>query len=305
MLTHYFAVGACMAIACFGLIRFTHCFRRLFVIALLGSAALYALVWGPWALQQMNDLKSGDEFLATEVPFWSRAIFPLLSWPFRAVVERSSGQEKVIVFSGILLPISLLMLRRDRSLLPWVLTFWIVPASLLVIDAVRGTVHLSIVRYFAAGSPAVPIWMLALLPFSRRLAILAGVFCVGLALSYRSDRILNESPSFHDIWPALRHRIAPGEPLLVSHGGELQWVADAMLLELSHEPSVWPRPVVRISGAVPVETLSRLDSETAWIVVSDPDRSLEEIVPGIEVIDYTHIGTVGYLYRFRVSTDAE
>ena len=66
-MTHYFAAGGALAIAAWGVLRLRK-ERVRFLVHLVVAGVIYVACWVPFAVQQIDDLHTGDAFAAIELP---------------------------------------------------------------------------------------------------------------------------------------------------------------------------------------------------------------------------------------------
>ncbi len=285
LLTHYFAFGSCVAIGGYLLIRFRGRALAAGLIAITVGAAIYAIIWMPFAVKQLGELGAGDDFLKRDgISLWQRSLSHALAMPFQLLVDRHVGQEPLSVLSLVVYALPLIWLRRAPRLLPWWIVGTCVVGSLLALDAARGTGHLQLLRYPSAASMALPpLLILCMAVVSRRLALIAGpVMIVGvMVFSVTTPRAI-QAP-FDEVTRPAAARMKPGEPILFVGPSEPFWLIDAIAIHLLHERGVAPRATLRLDRRATREDVERLlasspaGTRSLWVVCGRAVRSLDEL----------------------------
>lgn len=284
LLTHYFAFGAAVGIALYGLLRFRG-FRTPFVITLIAAGLSYVAMWVPWAIQQLDDLGTGDAFLKRPFEIGDQiALFAAA--PMRLVVDRSYLKQPQWLAGGVLFVLPFLLLKRQRWLLPWALWLLCSLGGLFVLNVIRSTTLLSLVRYAAIATPAVFVlgtacaWSVRR-PLGHAVALsLAGMGAIFLIS--RND-VLNECPSYADVERALIKNVQDCDGVIFYHGVLYVFSNDVFALQASHAPGLFPRPMTIISGPMKPELVAQLPGRS-WLVTGTLDEPLEKLVPGAKEI---------------------
>ncbi|MDA9856572.1 hypothetical protein N9D23_00505 [Rubripirellula sp.] len=157
MLTHYFAVGICLAFCTWAWLSLVGRFRRNFFFAVFTAALIYAVIWFPFFIRDLEmSLKSSSlSFLQRTDPFWSHVIPKAFDMPIRVFVYPMN--RIITVATGLVLAgFVLIGMRRfpEVRLWGWIIVFGI--GFLVFMDLVRETNHISFMRYGSIVSVAVP-----------------------------------------------------------------------------------------------------------------------------------------------------
>ena len=284
LLTHYFAVGAAISIAVYGLIRLRG-HRSAFVAALVGAALFYAAAWLPWAIQQIDDLGTGDAFMKSEF-LLGRELAHIASAPMRLVVDRVYLVQPQWMAGGVLFVVPFLLVRRAPWLLPWVLWLSCTLLALLALDLARSTQLVFMARYYAVATPAVFMLVVGCAAcVDRRIAYIVAITLAGMGGIYLISKssVEGECPTFTSIERALDANIQPGDGLIFYHGILYTFTSDALALQISHSLKVFPRPIVLISGPMKPELVAQLPRRV-WMVTGIFHEPVEAIVPGATLL---------------------
>lgn len=284
-LTHYFAIGACVAVGVFILLRFRA--RPLaWALAALGVAfATFAVHWGGPALRQFTAVRT-DFALQPDVPFWERSLVPALAMPFSLLADVGADEHPLILLSMFAYLLPVFLRRRAPHLLPWWVAGVAVVTCLLVVDAIRGTGVLHFIRYAAGASLSLPpLMILCLAAIHPRLGhafgalLFAGLACL-VGQSVRFD-----SPQFAELASRTAERMGPGEPVIAVSVGPIPWMTDAVVLQLLHQPGGAPRPLLKTSRVPTPDQLRQLRQltpesvATAWVVTGASHPPLHVLMP--------------------------
>lgn len=295
MLTHYFAAGTCLAAVIWGAIRLPPRARLHLLAATAVAAAAAAVIWLPQGIGQLADLEAGDSYLKTPLPFWRRALPSGLALPLRLLVYVPS-RKLAVAGSAVLVGLAVAGLRRRPALLPWVLLLVVPILSILVLDAVRGTQNTVFLRYAAGAAVAVPAaTVLAAASLRPAAALAVGVAFVAVAAAGLGARRDIGSP-YYD------HMLAPFVPVIEAAPREIPLVCDARaglhakgaILEFSHVPGFFPRPVMLLARPRPEVMRPLREAAPAgrfWLVTSGrgggPDPApdwLRAVDPALRIV---------------------
>jgi len=292
-LTHYFAAGACVAVCIWAALRLTGSLRWHFVAAVGCAAAISMIAWLPYALEHVRRAGSQEvSFLQSAVPFLTGAGKAGLGLPLKllfVVPPAYRGPYALLLAASVLLVAA--GLYRSPKTTIWALMLWTPIATLITLDALRGTHHTVFTRYAAVasvGAAAAPI--LAAFIVGRPLGWAVGTAFVALtAVGFAGPRHVG-SPSFHHMRDALLPIIS-SEPdslpivSLMPPPGQDRYFGNAILLEWSHAPGFFPRPAMLMDKAPPdvVRALAAASpSHRFWLVTSGREPT------GTEMPDWLH-----------------
>lgn len=306
LLTHYFAFGAAVAIGVYGLLRLRG-HRVAFVVTCAVAGAIYLVSWVPFALKQVDDLYTGDAFLHEPQFNWLTELARVMCAPWRVLNDVDYADDRTTLLAGSLLVLPWLLIRQNRSLLPWVMWLTFTLLAVAMLDVVRSTKHLIFPRYFAAISPAVLLLVLgSAWAIDRKAAYVVGLaMAVLVAIGGRVEhRISVDSPTYASAVAYVRERIKPDEALLVSKGLADKVYNDMVALTFSHSPEFQQRPTVLMTQPLSPDVLERLPRR-AWLVVGGLDLSRLETSAGFQIIEKKLVPDEAFLFHVELSRGAE
>jgi|GEM_PF-2095058 len=249
MLTHYFAAGTCLAIVLWGILRLEGRFLRQLLAATAVAAVSSAILWLPQGIGQVADVGAGDAYLKSPTPFWRHSLLSGLALPLRLLVYVPS-RKFAVPGSIVLVAVVVAGLRRRPAIMPWALLLTVPIFTILVLDFLRGTQHAMFLRYAAAAAiamPAAPVLAAASLRLSAGAVLgIAMMFLAAAGLGAPRDI---GSPYFNHMAEAFAPLIAASSretPIVVHDTAELRGMYS--ILEFSHVPGFFPRPVMRLQG---------------------------------------------------------
>lgn len=289
MLTHYFAAGTCLAVVLWGMLRLAGRFRGHLLAATAVAAVASAILWLPQGIAQLADLGAGDGYLKTSAPFWRHALPSGLALPLRLLVYVPS-RKLALLGSAAIVAVAIAGLRRRPALMPWVFLLVVPILSILALDALRGTQNTIFLRYAAAAAvamPAAPVLAAASLRPSAGL-VLGIAFTLLAAAGLGAPRDIG-SPSFNHMAAAFVPAIAASgrETPIVLHDTE-NMRGMYSILELSHVPGFFPRPVMRLRHPRPEVLRVIRDAApegTFWLVTSGMGGGAEAAPDWLRAID--------------------
>lgn len=291
MLTHYFALGPCLAIAAWAAIRLRRRALAGMLIAFAAIAVLFAAAWGPFMIRQIPDIShTADPWLKDPSPTAAvDALRRFLGMPVRLLVE-STGRGWVASVAGaaVLAAAGALLPRRRELLLP---LLWFLGGCgfLLALDLARSTRHLEFLRYSLVSAPAV-VAMLVMIRPARWLAV-GHVACAALVatlvwlnpLAYADDPL--DYTDFRLVRRHMVEHVRPGEVMLFYSGPRAKgYFNEILLLAATREPTLFPRDVVKLMSPADAALVQSLPGGTAWLY-SGPIDDASTVLPGVRVIE--------------------
>lgn len=292
MLTHYFAVGGCLAIAIYGVIK-AGTNRRTFIAGIVGAAAAYAVLWLPFAIQQLDDLATGDSFLKVDSGVL-HVVLLAAGTPFRLIVERDYQIELTPLLSAVLFVLPWFLFRRLRPLLPWGIWLCASVLPILVLDLARTTVHSAFIRYLAVATPAVTllflgsVWAIGWRGLAYGFG--AALSFVGAIYLYSGARVLLDADDLTEIRRVIEPRFKPGDAVITNSGALPAFYCDAMTLTLAHSSIIFPTTLAVITRPMSPDLVEALGTRSVWLVSGDLAVPVEEMIPGARV-DFSHAAT--------------
>lgn len=285
LLTHYFAFGGCLAVGVYGLLA-AKPVRRWFVGSVLSSAALYAILWIPFALRQLDDLGTGDAFLKVDKgPL--HVLLLAAGTPFRLIVERDYQLELTPLLSSVVFVIPFFLIRRLRALLPWIIWLWASVLPILLLDLGRTTVHGAFIRYLAIATPAVPLLFIgcAWATGWKRLSYAMGAVLsfVGAIYLFSGASVLLDADDLTEVTRIIEPRYQPGDAIVTTSGALPAFYGDAMALTISHSRTIFPTTVAVITRPMTEEMIDELGTRSVWLVSGGLSVPVEDLMPGARI----------------------
>ncbi len=302
-MVHYFGAIPCAVIGAWGLLHFRGVYLRHWIGALLVSASLAILVTLQSAFQDFGYSQTFNLYVPTEFSLLNEAI-AVGTVPMKLLffISHSHRFWWGLFLSGYIV-LMLLGTLRSQAVRLWMLLLIAPIAAILVLDLMRGTQQVAIVRYSAAAAiSAAIVPILSAFLIHRWFGWGVSVFLIGLSMMQLGSPREIGSPSFH----AMSNSLVPiilkephSIPIVCSaNKGFPIFYAKGMLVELVRTPGVLPRTLLILDGA-PEESLKDLlelhDGDRFWMVKPGLARSekdllswLHEIDPRIQLIRSSH-----------------
>lgn len=292
MLSHYFAAGACLAMAAYVLLRFRGKKLLSAVLAFVSAAIVYLIVWGPFLYQQRRYFaETADIWLIENTPEHLAHTFDrLASWCWWLIVRDPDASTRLVQLSSVVLILPLLLMlckRRDVTL--WYLWLLGTLGFVACLDLFRLTSHLRFERYVSLASPAIMVLvarLAATLPW-RMMHIPLALVALFAASNYRISLIGESEPDWRPYGQLIDQRVGTDEPLIFFYSMDpmTRWKIEVFYLGAAHYSHKFPHPIVKLSIApMPRPLLDSIPSRTAWLVTGPIGKDLSSIVPGARMI---------------------
>ena len=301
VMTHYFAVGAVLAIAAYDIIRLKGRDRIRVVVGLAAAAVVFCAVWGPQFIAQRAafaiEAGSGGAYFAKDTsPHPVRStLVRLLTLPAQAFDAAAIGsRDDLSILQSVLLivpaflavTLPLVWLRRSPALLMWYLWIAGVLLPLVVLDIARTSQHLAIPRYTQLASVGVFGILAAGYERLGRVASMAipGVALLACAAFVPSSlqTIESEKPDWRPMATLLGESVAPGEPVIYTADGG--GGAIVYLYTSHYVPRRPDRPAVILTSTPGAELTAHLRTvRRCWVVHAGSLDGLKSILPGAKV----------------------
>ena len=299
MLTHYFAVAPCAALAVYAAARIRGRALRQAAVAAVVAGVIYLIVWGPFFWLGRANLNSFNWWLIDDAPgHVGRTWWKLALVPARMLAEPRPSAETAAAIGCVLFVVPALLLRRQPELLLWWLLLVLSPLPSLVTDLwPPGRKQLEWVRYALPAAPAVYVLLAALVPRGwrgwravLRHALPAGalLLCVlNLGAGYAETE--NPKPEWRPLAALIDAHAQPGDVMVFygTHPGEAGY-AGFYYVALSYYCHRMPRQLLFPTGpetAPTAEEVARLrQAPGIWVVVPwglhYPPEALAGFAPG-------------------------
>jgi uncharacterized membrane protein len=283
-LTHYFSLGALVAIFVYTLIRLDGKSRRR-VLAVFAAAALFVLIiWGPFLWQQHREFFrqqdwSLEPYATRSMPFVRAAALPAAYFFGRPGSELTWLAPCIIAY---LFP--LILLRRSKSLLFWWLWISAVIAQILAYDLINHSRLLATLKYTSLAAVAVYAIGATPLPIAKwpRWAI-AYLLLIAVAIA-TAQRIQEGPPEDNGDWrgmaQTLNHLAGPRDPLVFYPSPF--WGPSAMYyLAVAHYAPNADRPVMFLDDpATPNAQRQLAKFSRIWLIGPNVVQDTSKYLPG-------------------------
>ena len=301
LMVHYFAFGSAIAMVAFGAWRLRE-HRRPFLVTVAVTAVVYAIIWLPFALRQVHALDTGDSFTHVAHRSWSRELIFLVGGPIRQLIDRPFDQDRVMLLTGVVLVAPWFLIRRLPGLRPWAMWLCGTLGGLLLLDAARDSEQIAYVRYTAAATPAVLPLMIGAAWAARRWAgwAMAGLLLLASAIYLNANiGVAADSPGFGGIARAVAARVGPGDAIVTYRGSSLKYAGEVIQLHLSHQPGLFPRPIVDLSRPM-TQALTDQLPRRVWLIGVATEEPIDVIVPGARTLWGRGVDTSIMLYQLEL-----
>jgi uncharacterized membrane protein len=286
-LTHYFSIGALLALLAYSLIRLRG--RTLYktLAAFAAAAVLFLILWGPQLLAHLHNFSSPErttEFLY-DAPsgHLTRVLLNLASLPITHLINLPSPSIIWPILGLALFILILSPIARRRDLLFW----WLYLASsiglILLLDLTRGTQQLLFTRYTLIASPAffallaaVPARWGKFLPHAIP-AALALLCLIYLPRLYTQNQ---NRPDFQDL-ARLLDQSGPRDLLIFAAPSKGTAAPAQLYLGYSHYSNPQHHsPIILMTDTLPPDVESRFPSyQSIWLINASPEILPTQLLP--------------------------
>ncbi|WP_428937526.1 glycosyltransferase family 39 protein [Fontivita pretiosa] len=325
MLTHYYGVGAVLAVGMYALIRLragqqsplpeaphasaTAARQAMFAAigAVVAAIAIFALVCGPLLVAQRANFHNNMTWIADDRDglIW-RTIYRVSVLPLRFLIIPMSKSMNLAPLSVALLVVPLLMLRRRPDLLLWCLLAWVAVALVAAADLINGSQSLNKIRYTLAA--AGPVYALAAALLSDRSGWLRHTVPGVLSLS-----CLAGLPSAYIQWKQdwrgfaqdLARQTGPEDVFVFYQTDENDWYQPLLHAGITHYEDLWRRPLLRITAAPSPQLWQELRAAPGvWIFAGGARPPINRFLPGAIPCGKIDAPGVGQAIRLKLPPPA-
>jgi hypothetical protein len=323
-LTHYFSLGAILALAVYAAIRL----RGGALKHVIGCFAIAALLWcvlgAPLALRH---LKNRDDPRATTFlrddhrpGHTTRTLVRVAALPVRFIAEPMTTSRAVALAGGVAYGLALVLPLRRRGLdnpgggglLLWSLWLWLTVLPLLALDLARGTQHLEFVRYTLLASPALYAMLTTMLgdhakSWMRHLVpALASLAC---ALALPAAYSAWWKPDWRALGRAIDAHVRPGDLVVFwgyDQGGNLVDDPNSSFYYTSfyrRKPLAGPTVLLVAPPQGPLSLA--MPKADRILVVTAGLRDVSPVMPGARVTRLALEPAAGVLWRLEATPPSE
>lgn len=287
MLTHYFALGLCLAAAGSALACSPRKQAWRVAAACAAAGVVYAAVWMPWAWEQRNVVAESSLHALGDRPFSSVVVMALMG-PLRLIQDSLPLPTRLNwPVAAMVVVVPIIVAWRDRSLRILIAAAMVPILLVLAVDAVKRTHTTLYIRYTAAAAPAAILMLVASVSIlARRLHrsiphLVLAACCVALVINPPApDRY--DAPNFSPFDDALAPAIGRDTTIVIYAANVPSWIRWAMAIELTHIPGVFPRDLALIDRPLSPEQIARIRTRRVFLVEFTA-RQPTELIPGGQV----------------------
>jgi hypothetical protein len=287
-LTHYFSIGAFIALAGYAALRLRGKDRLKVFAAFAAAMALVAIVWGPLLIRQIHSLPSlqPDYMQESEGDHVGMTFLRVLGLPAEFLFGQTTAfllplvVLRAVGIGAILVPA--IRLNRRKDLLLWVLWIWGCLGFLVVFDLARHTMMTRFIHYSLIASPAV-VAVVAATDWPRRPVVRDCVaLLVLMVLTILSARRVMDGVAPVQQWRELVTRLdaAAGPDELLVFSGADPWVTPGFdYVAFKYYAPRSNRPWLVVEGQVDPELMAKLqERDSLWLVGVLPQDATREFV---------------------------
>ncbi len=279
-LTHYFSLGAILAVGLYGLIRFDGRKRRIFVSTIIFGLLLAAILWGPIAWKNRHGYIVGPNFGSSGRSLIAAAV----DAPKQIVVGETPSRLIAYGLAFLAYVLPLLKMRNRPQLLFWWLWTICTVGVVVAVDVLRGSQLVGMSRYIILASPGTYVLLSTSLERGPgRLAPLAVLFAAatfGIARwQTGSDYVRNTSA----VARLIEKKVGPRDGVIIA--GHFDSDPAFRYFIIAHYAGDWKNPVVLLTK--PAD--SRLNKRLAlfrhiWVI--GYDGADMRLLPGWKITEF-------------------
>jgi uncharacterized membrane protein len=269
-LTHYFSLGALLAIMCYAFIRLRGPTRRKTIAVLCVSAMFTLIIWGPFFWQQHQGFFHQQSWSLDPTGNAATPWIKSAAIPSALLYGRFENKLNWIAPGIIAYLLPLLLIRRYPLNLLWWLWIVGIVGSLILYDSINDARLLATLRYVSLASPAVyalcavPMPMLKSWRWAVPWLVLAGTAIAAV------QRIQEGPPDVNGDWRglavALDRRAGPDEPLIF-YPHPFWGPAGMYYLGFAHYARDSHRPIMYLNAPADASALGQLKGfRKIWLV---------------------------------------
>ncbi len=280
VMTHYFSLGAIIAVAIYGLIRFDSRKRRVIVLTIATSMLFAAIVWGPIAWKTRHDYIVGPNFGVSGEPLVSA----IVGAPRESVIGDDPSRliSYGLAFLVYLLP--LLRIRKRPQLFFWWLWATCTIGTVAAVDIMRGSQLVGISKYIILASPAVYLLLAGSLERGLGklvpLTVLFAAAMFGIARWQAGPEYVRNTA---DVVRLIEQKIRPRDAVVIT--GHFDSDPAFRYFIIAHYAGDWKNPVVLLTEPADSKLSSQLDSfQDIWVV--GYDSADMRLLPGWKITEF-------------------
>lgn len=291
MFTHYFAAGACAAIAlgAFTLLRGRSRWQTLISIGVAG--VLWLMLWFPQMRAQLAYVpETADIFLAdrTSLPIGS-LVLRLMASPYRALVADPESVTLVTLVGGCVVAYLLLLgvSRRAAGEPRSVRLFWLsivvgALGQLALLDLARTSQQLEYPKYLLLANPAICVLVGSVVVW--RSWLVPSMACAALAFaSYITP--MAAKPDMRPQMAYLQQHMSPNDVLIIGSDHPQGRNGQTTYLFAAHALPWNSHRVAIVVNEASSEFVASLPRGVRWFYIAFSTYSPKTLLPGAEIVD--------------------
>jgi hypothetical protein len=292
-LTHYFSLGAILAVLAYAVIALKGRVRKDALVSIGAGLLLAGLVWGPFLWKIRGSFNAYPDFArpsGNRVELITRAI---VTAPAQVLLEPEGPWTNLECLPLALLAyvVPLLLAIRSREMLLWWL--WIVGTigMLVVVDLFRGTVLVGEIRYSFILSPVIFIVLVTLLPEGWPGNLVSPVFlsCVAIYGWGRFEAGPWPTPEWRNLIRFTNQFVGPRDLVAFCGAYSTEPVFDYFVM--THYMGPWSRPVIFLKDGPDAAVRRQLAARgRIWIIGHDLASDSARFFPGWTGYEWHGVG---------------
>jgi hypothetical protein len=284
-LTHYFSIGALLALFAYAIIRLRGPARYKTLAAFLASAILFLILWGPHLFEHLHNFSSPErttEFLYDPAPGHILRVFKtFLTLPTAFLINLPSASPIWTALGAAILLLIFSPIGRRRDLLLWTLYFAGTVSLILTLDLLRSTQQLIFTRYTLIAAPALYALIAAVSARLGKIATHAIPATLALVCVFALPRLYDQPrPDFQDL-AHLLDQASPRDLLIFAAPSKRATAPAELYLGYSHYANPQHRcPIVLMTGALSPEIRAHFkDFQSIWLINASPEILPTQLLP--------------------------
>jgi len=296
-LTHYFSIGALLALFTYTIIRLRSPTRWKTIATFLAAAILFLILWAPQLRSHLHNFSSPQrttEFLYDSSPGHILRVFQtLLTLPTAFLINLPSPSHLWIALGAFILLLILSPVGRRRDLLLWWLYFAGAVGLIFVLDLIRGTQQLAFTRYTLIAAPALYALIAAAPQRWGKIASHAIPATLAILCAFALPRLYNQThPDFRDLTNLL-DQSGPHDLLIITAPTKRATAPAELYLGYSHYSNPHHHsPILLMTEPLSPEIRAQFPKfQAIWLVNASPQILPTQILP-----DYAFLGPAPTLF---------
>jgi len=306
ILTHYFSLGALMALGVYAVLRLRGGARRSALVALSAAAVGFALLWGPFLYQQRLNFGANVWLTSAGGP---RAVLGYVGvLPLALLADPGHTAFFVTALAATLYVLPLVLLKRQPGLLMWYLWFVCTVALIAGMDLAHGRLEIAYARFTLLAAPGMFVTLAAcaqatVRPWGSLLMFSALAMCV-VSLPRAYERPME---NWRELAELLERNVKEGEPIAIIAGDRGDWYSGTLLQGIRHYANPHGPMMIMTAPASPQVLARRKTGQSIWMVEGDCAESKERAFfpPNFRIVSSHLLLDIGHVYQLRPAEELQ